>query len=295
VDGPRAPQTYYYLDRVKHQATEIASAYPKLKSADLSDETPYPYKARDGLDIHAYLTLPSGKPAKNLPTVIMPHGGPDARDEVRFDWWAQFLANRGYAVLQPNFRGSAGYGRQFTEAGLHQWGLKMQDDITDGVRKLVADGIADPKRVCIVGASYGGYATLAGATFTVSWAGVSDLPNILSTEIQNSGREGKDSALVSFWASRIGSAAEDNDKLIAASPARHADQVKCPVLLMHGEADTTVRIDQSEMENKALLKAGKTVEFIRFTGGEDHYMNVADTRIRMLKETERFLEKYIGN
>ena len=299
VEGPRTPLTYYYLNRAAHQAAEVASSYPNLKSADLGSETPYPYKARDGLDIHAYLTLPPGKPEKNLPTVIMPHGGPDARDQLRFDWWAQFLANRGYAVLQPNFRGSAGYGRKFTEAGLHEWGLKVQDDISDGVKKLIADGIADPKRICIVGASFGGYATLAGATFTpdlyacaVSWAGVSDLHAVLATEIQNAGRE---SELVSFWSSRIGVAADDDKQLTATSPALHADQVKCPVLLMHGESDTTVRINQSEIEEKALLKAGKTVEFIRFTGGEDHYMNVADTRIRMLRETERFLAKYIGN
>jgi dipeptidyl aminopeptidase/acylaminoacyl peptidase len=175
----------------------------------------------------------------------------------------------------------------------------MQDDITDGVKKLIADGIVDPKRICIVGASYGGYAALAGATFTpdlyacaVSWAGISDLPYLLNTEFQEGGR---DSGRVAFWASRIGSGAEDNEKMIATSPARNAAMVRCPVLLMHGESDTTVRIDQSETEYKALLKAGKTVEFIRFGNGEDHYMNVADTRIRMLRETERFLTKYIGN
>jgi dipeptidyl aminopeptidase/acylaminoacyl peptidase len=302
INGPRSPTSYYYYNRTTRQATQIASAYPGLKPADLGEEKPYPYKARDGLEIHAYLTLPPGKTPSALPTVIMPHGGPDARDELTFDWWAQFLANHGYAVLQPNFRGSSGYGRKFTEAGLHEWGLKMQDDITDGVKKLIADGIADPKRICIVGASYGGYATLAGATFTpdlyacaVSWAGVSDLPLILATELQSGGSDSRDSALMSFWHSRIGSAAEDEAKLIATSPARHANQVKCPILLMHGEADTTVRINQSEVEEKALRKAGKTVAFIRFTGGEDHYMNVAETRIRMLTEVEKFLKENIGN
>jgi dipeptidyl aminopeptidase/acylaminoacyl peptidase len=297
VDAPTTPPAYYFLDRTTHQATAISSAYPDLDAADLGQMKPYPYKARDGLDIPAYLTLPPAKPAKDLPVVVMPHGGPDSRDSLAFDWWVQFLANRGYAVLQPNYRGSSGYGHKFTEAGLHQWGLKMQDDISDGVRKLVADGIADPKRVCIVGASYGGYAALAGAALSpdlyacaVSFAGISDLPAMLRGE---RARFGKDSAAVSFWISRIGSPYDDSDQLRATSPARQAAQVRCPVLLMHGEGDVTVPIEQSELMDKALRAAGKPVEFIRFPG-EDHYFVLADTRIRMLKETEAFLKKNIG-
>jgi len=298
IDSPKQPPTYYYLDRTTHAADPIGSAYPDLTAADLGEMKPYPYKARDGLDIPAYLTLPPAKAPKNLPVVVMPHGGPDYRDYIGFDWMAQFFANRGYVVLQPNFRGSSGYGHKFTEAGLHQWGLKMQDDISDGVKKLIADGIANPKRVCIVGASYGGYAALAGAAFTpvlyacaVSFAGISDLPRAISAERS---RYGKDSGVVSFWISRIGSPYDDSDQLRATSPARHADQVKCPVLLMHGEGDTTVPIEQSELMNSALKGAGKDVQFIRFPG-EDHYMNLADTRIRVLAETEAFLKKNIGN
>jgi dipeptidyl aminopeptidase/acylaminoacyl peptidase len=297
VEGPQAPPSYYVLNRTTHQARLIASAYPGLNPADLGEMKPYPYKARDGLDIPAYITLPPGKAPKNLPAVIMPHGGPDARDYIAFDWEAQFLANRGYVVLQPNFRGSAGYGDKFTQAGLQQWGLKMQDDITDGVHKLIADGIADPKRICIVGASYGGYAALAGATFTpdlyacaVSWAGISDLRELMAAEKRTS-----DVETILFWASRIGDFYDDAGKLRAASPADHAAEVKCPVLLMHGEADTTVDIYQSQLEEKALKAAHKTVKFIRFAGGEDHYMNTAATRIQLLKETEQFLVKTIGN
>jgi dipeptidyl aminopeptidase/acylaminoacyl peptidase len=297
VQGARLPPTYYFLDRKTHNATKILSAYPQLTEADLGEMKPYPYTARDGLEIPAYLTLPPGKQAKNLPTVIMPHGGPDARDVVGFDWWAQFLANRGYAVLQPNYRGSKGYGRKFTEAGLHQWGRAMNDDIADGVKKLIADGIADPKRICIVGASYGGYAALAAATFTpdlyacaMSFAGVSDLSEFMFTQRSDTG---KDSQGTSFWKSRIGSDWEDSDMLKATSPALHADRVKCPILLMHGEGDTTVRINQSAIEYQALKDAGKDVTFIRVTG-EDHYLNFADTRIRMLKELEAFLKKNIG-
>ncbi len=296
VNGPRLPATYYLLDRKTHQTQTIASAYPKLRDGDLGEMKSYDYAARDGLKIPAYLTLPPGKAPKGLPVVVMPHGGPDARDYMGFDWLAQFLANRGYAVLQPNYRGSAGYGHKFTEAGLLQWGLKMQDDISDGVKKLIADGIADPKRVCIVGASYGGYAALAGAAFTpdlyacaASWAGVSDLPVAIHAEVSDFGTQ---SQVVSFWGSRIG--IDDMPKLLATSPDQHAGQVKCPVLLMHGEGDTTVRIEQSELMNDALAKAHKKVEFIRFPG-EDHYMNAADTRIRMLKELERFLAANIGN
>ena len=298
VEGPRQPPDYYFLDRATHHADELAASYPELTEADLGEMKPYPYKARDGLDIPAYITLPPGRIAKNLPAVVLPHGGPDYRDAIGFDWWAQFMANRGYVVLQPNYRGSSGYGRKFTEAGLHQWGLKMQDDITDGVKKMIADGVADPKRICIVGASYGGYAALAGATLTpdlyacaVSFAGVSDLPRILSFDRRRAG--GKDSSGYSFWISRIGSPYDDSDVLRATSPARHADQVKCPVLLMHGETDATVPIEQSELMESALKDAGKNVRFVRFPG-EDHYFTFADTRIRMLKELESFLAANIG-
>lgn len=297
IEGPQNPPVYYYLDRASDQAVPIASTYPALKQSDLGEVKPYHYKARDGLDIQSYLTLPPGKSAKNLPVVVMPHGGPDERDTVKFDWWVQFLANRGYAVFQPNFRGSSGYGRKFTEAGFRQWGLKMQDDISDGVQKLIADGIADPKRICIVGASYGGYAALAGATFTpnlyacaASFAGVSDLRGQLHEENLDTG---KDSKTMSFWYSRIGSIFDDPDKLDATSPAQHADQIKCPILLMHGEGDTTVRIGQSELMEQALKVAHKDVKFVRFPG-EDHYLTTAITRIAMLKELEKFLAAHIG-
>ncbi len=297
AEGPRHPPVYYYYTK-DSEPVAIAPTYPQLKDSDLGEVKPYPYTARDGLRIPAYLTLPPGQEAKNLPTIIMPHGGPDERDMERFDWWVQFLANRGYAVLQPNFRGSIGYGRKYTDAGLREWGLKMQDDISDGVKKLIADGIADPKRICIVGASYGGYAALAGATFTpdlyacaASFAGVSDLRGQLHNENLDNG---PDSKTLSFWYSRIGSIFDDPDKLDNTSPARHAEQVKCPILLMHGEGDTTVRIDQSENEADALKAAGKDVTFVRFKG-EDHYLNAADTRIEVLKELETFLKKNIGS
>ncbi len=297
AEGPRNPPAYYLLDRVSHQATLIGKTYPDLEASDLGEMKPYSYTARDGLAIPAYLTLPPGKPAKNLPTVIFPHGGPADRDEIGFDWWAQFMANRGYAVLQPNFRGSTGYGRKFQDAGNGQWGLKMQDDITDGVKKLIADGIADPKRICIVGASYGGYAALAGATFTpdlyacaVSFAGVSDTAALIRYVRSESDN---DAATRSYLQALHGSD-EDSEQIRATSPVRHADQVRCPILLLHGENDTTVPIAQSEAEEAALQSAGKKVTFVRIPN-DDHHLLLAATRVRTLKEIESFLAANIGS
>jgi dipeptidyl aminopeptidase/acylaminoacyl peptidase len=294
VDSPRLPRAYFLLDRTTHKATLLTRTYESLRSADLGEIRPYPYRSRDGLDIAAYLTLPPGKAPKNLPTVIMPHGGPQARDQLEFDWWAQFLANRGYAVLKPNFRGSIGYGQKFEEAGYGQWGRKMQDDITDGVKKLIADGIADPKRICIVGASYGGYAALAGAAFTpdlyacaFSWAGVSDLKKLYQDETD----ETTSTPAALSWKLFIG---DNTGELESVSPADHADQIKCPVLLMHGSDDYTVRVDQGEEMNRALQHEGKKVTFIAIKG-ETHYMQTTATRVRVLTELERFLKENIGN
>jgi len=221
-----------------------------------------------------------------------------ARDDMSFGWETQFLANRGYAVLQPNFRGSSGYGSKFLEAGYGEWGLKMQDDVTDGVKKLIADGIADPKRICIAGGSYGGYAALAGAAFTpdlfacaAAWAPVTDLRQFLATRSQD---YGSDSAVISSWSRYVGDRWDDSKKLDAASPSEHADKFKCPVLLMHGSDDATVRIDQSERMDRALRRAGKKVAFITIPK-ETHYMQAQDTRVRWLTELEKFLKDNIGD
>ncbi len=287
---PRNPPAYWLYNTQTHQLKVLAGEYPALQPADLGEMKPYPYKSRDGFDIHAYLTLPPGKQRHNLPTVIFAHGGPELRDGLNFDWWAQFMASRGYAVLQPNFRGSGGYGWKFQSAGFGQWGRAMQDDITDGVKKLIADGVADPKRICIVGASYGGYAALAGATFTpdlyacaVSVAGISSVPNILGS-----------SGNSLYWRSRIGDIFSQEDAMNAVSPAIHADRVRVPILLIHGDHDVTVPIAQSNLEEIALTKAGKKVDFITIDG-DDHYLNLASTRIRVLNEIEAFLAANIGN
>lgn len=295
TDAPREPVSYYYYDAATRHAYAIGTAYPMLAESDLGEMRPFAYSARDGMRIPAYLTVPPGAVQKNLPLVVMPHGGPEARDGLRFDWWAQFLANRGYAVFQPNFRGSAGYGHAMVRAGFQQWGKAMQDDITDGVRYLIAEGTADPNRICIVGASYGGYAALAGAAFTpelykcaISFAGVSDLSAMLEDVRRNDGRE---SYSLSYWESRIGERA--SGRLGTVSPAQHADQVRAPVLLMHAATDATVPISQSERMRDALVSAGKRVEFLAIEG-DDHYLSLAATRIQVLRETERFLNAYIG-
>jgi dipeptidyl aminopeptidase/acylaminoacyl peptidase len=298
TETPKEPRIYNLFTPATGQLVPLASEYPTLQASDLGDMKPYAYDARDGLKIHAYLTLPPGKAPKNLPTVIFPHGGPESRDALAFDWWAQFMASRGYAVLQPNFRGSTGYGQSFRDAGFNQWGKKMQDDISDGVRKLVADGIADPKRVCIVGASYGGYAALAGATFSpdlyacaVSFAGIGDVSTIIGSAVSD---QGSDSPVVAYWESRIGSRFKDAAFLSEISPAKHAENVRAPILLLHCTNDVTVPIAQSQIEQAALQKAGKKVDFVTIEG-DDHYLQVAATRIRVLQEVQKFLAANIGN
>ena len=166
TEGPKDSGSYFLYDAVKGSMTFIGKRFPKLPPSELGEMLAVKYPARDGAKISGYFTMPPGKAEKNLPMIVMPHGGPELRDTMQFDDWVQMLANRGYAVFQPNFRGSGGYGRAFTEAGHRQWGRLMQDDITDGVKALIKEGTADPNRICIVGASYGGYAALAGGAFT---------------------------------------------------------------------------------------------------------------------------------
>jgi dipeptidyl aminopeptidase/acylaminoacyl peptidase len=294
TQGPRNPPVLSLYKTDTRQVSTIDEAYPALNPADLGEVKPYPYKARDGLDIHAYLTLPPGKAPKNLPLVVFPHGGPEARDAMTFDWWAQAMATRGYAVLQPNFRGSSGYGWNFVAAGDGEWAQKVQTDVQDGVLKLIADGTVDPKRICIVGASYGGYMALAGATYSpdlyacaVSFAGVSDLERVVD---ENSSWESEGA---SVWRRRIG-ADKDESKLKSAAPATYPQLVKIPILLVHSEKDVTVPIKQSAIEEEALKDAGKQVEFVTLDG-DDHYLEFGETRTKLLKEVDRFLSAHIGS
>jgi dipeptidyl aminopeptidase/acylaminoacyl peptidase len=249
------------------------------------------YQAGDGLDIAAVLTLPPDIPAKNLPIVVLPHGGPGARDYPGFDWWAQAFASRGYAVLQPNFRGSTGYGETFRRAGFGEWGRKMQSDMSDGLQYLVSEGVVDPKRACIMGASYGGYAALAGVTLqkgvyrcAVSVAGVSDLGERAYTLLQE---RGSDSTLRRVLKQEIGSGKD----LTAVSPIYFAKSADAPILLIHGKDDIVVHYDQSADMAKALRKAGRPFEFVTLAG-EDHWLSKSATRLAMLEAALAFVEKH---
>lgn len=297
VEDEHVPPTYYLVDYAARKADIINEAYPQLAGLKLADVRQFKYTARDQYALLAYLTLPPDVAAERLPLVVMPHGGPHARDEPGFDWLAQFLASRGYAVLQPQFRGSTGFGLAHEEAGNRQWGLRMQDDVTDAVRAIIDAGIADPKRVCIAGWSYGGYAALAGAAFTpdlyacaVSIAGVADLPAQIGFDVK--GTWGRESEAFHDLRQQIG---EPTDaQVIARSPARAAAAVRAPVLLIHGVDDTVVPITQSQLMARALAAAGKDHEFIELQG-EDHWMwSKSSSRIRTLIELERFLGRHIG-
>ena len=298
VEDEKHPPIYYLVDFAAKKADGVNDTYPLLSGVTLGDVSNFEYTSRDNYPLLAYLTIPPGAAKQNLPLVVMPHGGPQARDEPGFDWLAQFLASRGYAVVQPQFRGSTGFGRAHEEAGLHQWGLRMQDDVSDAVTALVSQHIADPKRVCIVGWSYGGYAALAGATFTpelyscaVSIGGISDLPDMVRWATKNAG--GRDSD--TFKAIRETIGAPDDPNVVAKSPVSAAARVRAPVLLIHGTDDTIVPLSQSQRMVKALTDAGKSVEFVQLQG-EDHWMATSSaSRIRTLTELERFLGKYLGS
>ena len=229
---------------------------------------------------------------KNLPLIVLAHGGPASRDVMGFDWWAQAMANRGYAVLQVNFRGSDGFGRSFLNAGFGEWGRKMQTDLSDGVRHLAADGVIDPKRVCIVGASYGGYAALAGAAIdtgvyrcAASYGGVSDLKRMVAWSKERS------QASFRYWIRFMGADDGKDQALTDLSPAARGDKVNIPILLIHGRDDSVVPLEQSRLMADALKKAGKPVEFVELKG-EDHWLSRGETRIQTLSAVIAFLEKH---
>jgi len=292
AEGPRNPGRYYLVDMASRQAISLGDARPEVGPDQVGPVKMFPYKAADGLAMDGVLTLPPGRPAGNLPLVVMPHGGPIVEgDYATFDWWAQAFASRGYAVFQPNYRGTLGYGDDFRRAADGQFGRKMQTDISDGVAALARAGVIDAKRVCIVGASYGGYAALAGVTLqhglyrcAVSVAGISDMKKML-TDI-NAG-SGPDRRALNFWRGLAGAKSEDLD---AISPLRFVDKADVPVLLIHGENDTVVPIIQSQLMERALRQAGKPVELVTMPG-EDHWLSVPATRETMLERAVGFVEK----
>ncbi|AQR72277.1 S9 family peptidase [Sphingomonas sp. LM7] len=286
VGGPNAPGAYFI-----YRAADDAMLFLKMNNGTLGLKRLNPvrtirYKARDGLEIAAVLTLPFGKKSK-LPLIVMPHGGPFARDTEEWDWWTQFLAERGYAVVQPNYRGSSGYGTMFTAKGLGQWGLAMQDDLNDVVTELAKLGIADPRRVCMVGASYGGYAALRaaqrdGALYrcAVAYAGVSDLNRMISHD-----RNFLGSGARKDW---LKMQAPD---LKSVSPIHHPGDFTIPVLLVHGKKDRVVPPVHSRTMSQKLKSAGKDVLYIEQPEA-DHHFTRSEDRLQFLKALEAFLAKH---
>ena len=291
--GDRTRGTYYLYDRETEKLEKLAELAPWLMADHMAHMTPITFKSRDGLDINGYLTLPVGLESRDLPVVVIPHGGPSGRDTWGFDPEAQFLANRGAAVLQVNFRGSTGYGKAFWEAGFKQWGKGMQNDITDGVLWLIERGIADSKRVGIYGGSYGGYAALAGAAFTpdlyacaVSYVGPSNIFTLLAS-------------IPPYWEplrdmeyEMIGDPVKDKDLIEEVSPVFHADRIKIPLLVAQGANDPRVKKAESDQIVEAVKKAGKDVVYI-VKDDEGHGFHNEENRFDFYRAMEEFFRKHL--
>lgn len=289
----RTPGSRYIYDAQLDTLDKLAEINPDLPEEHMAVVKPIQYKSRDGLTIHGYLTLPLGREARALPCIVNPHGGPWARDSWGFNPEAQFLANRGYAVLQMNFRGSTGYGRAFWESSFGQWGLSMQDDVTDGVQWLIDEGIADPSRIAIYGGSYGGYATLAGITYTpdlyaaaIDYVGVSNLLTFLNT-------------IPPYWKpmlekmhQMVGDPQADRARLEATSPALNADRIKTPLLIAQGAHDPRVNKDESDQMVAALQARGIDVEYI-VKDNEGHGFHNDENKFEFYHRMARFLDAHL--
>lgn len=286
--------SYFLYDVETSNLQKIADISPWIDEKYMADMEPISYNSQDGLTIHGYLTLPKGVEPKNLPVVINPHGGPWYRDSWGYNAEVQFLANRGYAVLQMNFRGSTGYGRTFWEAGFKQWGRKMQDDITDGVQWLIDQGIADPKRIGIYGGSYGGYATLAGITLTpdlyaaaVDYVGISNIFTFLE-------------AIPPYWEplrqqfyEMIGDPSKDKELLESVSPLFLVDQIKTPLFIAQGANDPRVKKSESDQIVAALEKRGIKVQYM-VKENEGHGFANEENRFDFYRAMEEFLSEHLG-
>ena len=293
TSGDKTRGKRYLYDKATKKLELLADVSPWLPESELADMKPIKYRSRDGLEIHGYLTLPKGVAARNLPVVVNPHGGPWFRDTWRFNPEVQFLANRGYAVFQPNFRGSTGYGRKFWEASFKQWGQAMQDDVTDGVQWLIREGIADPKRIAIYGGSYGGYTTLAGITFTpdlyaaaVDYVGVSNLITFMKT-------------IPPYWKvylemlqEMVGDLEKDKEMLMKYSPVNHVDRIKTPLFIAQGARDPRVVKAESDQMVEALRKRGVEVQYM-VKDNEGHGFANEENRFEFYEAMEQFLAKHI--
>lgn len=283
----------YIYDKITDKLTKISDVSPWINENEMAEMKPVTYKSRDGLTINGYLSLPLGIEHKKLPVVINPHGGPWARDQWGFNPEIQFLVNRGYAVLQMNFRGSVGYGRKFWECSFKQWGRTMQDDITDGVNWLIEQGIADPKRVAIYGGSYGGYAVLAGLVYTpdlyaagVDYVGVSNLFTFMNS-------------IPAYWKpylemlyEMVGHPEKDKKLMEESSPVFHVDKIKAPLFIAQGKMDPRVNINESDQMVEALKKRGIDVPYM-VKDNEGHGFQNQENKFDFYMEMESFLDKHL--
>jgi len=293
TEGGDDPGIYWLVDMTTGKAEDLMPAYA-IDPKDVGPTSLFKYQASDGQALEGVLTLPPGSTGKKLPLVVIPHGGPIGfYDQISFDFWAQSFASRGYAVFQPNYRGSGGYGGAFREAGFGQWGGKMLTDINDGVAALAKSGVIDPGRVCIAGASYGGYAALAEVTIqhaahrcAVAVSAVSDVGALMQSDGDSS-----ETAEGRYVQAMFGASFAGANSIARISPSRHADAADAPILLIHGKDDSRVPFIHSQGMNDALRAAGKTVEFLPLEG-EDHFWSHEATRVQIINASVAFVEKY---
>lgn len=292
VVGGHSSGVYYLLDRVTGDVALLSAARPRIPDNAISQVEILHYTAQDGLELFGYVTMPYGRDPEGLPAVLLPHGGPEARDYYGYDEWAQFLASRGYVVFQPQFRGSGNFGVEFAERGYTNWGEEMQTDLWDGMQVLVDQGIVDPERVCIFGWSYGGYAAFAGATITpdlyrcvIAGAGVSDIVTMMNYERD---RGSGDSQI--YWARNIGDWLEDPAHTRDISPAQLVHRIEAPMMIVHGTDDLIVPFSQAEYMARAMDEAGKPYELVAIEDGphQSYRMTVAHKR-ELYANLERFL------
>ncbi len=290
----RVPPTYYLYDRDSNKLRFLVKSMPWVDPGKMAEVKYVSYQARDGETIYGYLTLPPGKEAKDLPLIIHPHGGPyGVRDNWGFNRELQFLANRGYAVLQMNYRGSGGYGKRFMDIAWGKWGLEMQDDVTDGVRWAISEGIADPKRVCIYGASYGGYATMAGITMTpdlykcaVNYVGVVDLAMLHEWDSRVEG--------VKAWFERaVGDPKKDKARFEQTSPINLVERIQAPLFVVHGERDPRVEIKQARVLIKELKKHDKQFEVL-IKEKEGHGFRKEENNLELYALMDEFFKRHLG-
>lgn len=287
TENDSTPGAYFLANRRTGKVNRLMTQYPELKEVKLNEHQLIEYTATDGTKIEGYLTLPNNieKPAA---TILYPHGGPSSRDYNGFDYWTSFFTNQGYAVFRPNFRGSKGYGYEFSQSKIKNWGMIMQDDLTDAARWLISENIADPNRICIVGASYGGYAASMAAVKTpslfkcaVSFAGVSDLRDIVFKSRYYTNKK--------FVENQIG---KNIDDLKMRSPFYHAKKVNVPILLLHGDNDSVVNVKQSRKFSQKLESLGKKVKYIELKNG-DHHLSIQHNRHQAFRAMGSFLKQHL--